>query len=103
MAAQYAFACKQADLAPGEKKAVEIGGHHYCIYNLNGIYYATDDVCTHGLSSLATGEIVGEEIECAAHFGTFNIITGKVTAPPCSIPLKTWRVELRGADVFVET
>lgn len=99
----YAFACKQSDLAPGEKKAYEIAGRQVCVYNIGGNFYATDDVCTHGLSSLATGELIGEEIECAAHFGAFHVPTGRVTAAPCSIPLKTWRIELRGEDVFVET
>ncbi len=100
---RYVFACKAADLDPDSVKAFEIEGRQVAVYNIAGAFYATDDVCTHGLSSLATGELQGEEIECAAHFGVFHVPTGKVLAPPCSIPLKTWRVEVRGDDVFVET
>ena len=99
---KFVFACKKANIDPGQVKAFEISDRQIAIYNIDGTYYATDDMCTHGLSSLATGELQGEEIECAAHFGLFHVPTGKALAPPCSIPVRTWRVETRGEDVFVE-
>jgi len=100
--AKFVFACKASDIEPGTVQAFEIEGRHVAVYNIDERFYATDDVCTHGLSSLATGELQGEEIECAAHFGVFHVPTGKPLGPPCSIPLKTFRVELRAGDVFVE-
>lgn len=98
----FVFACKTTDLDPDSVKAFDIGGRQIAIYNIGGLFYATDDNCNHGLSSLATGELQGENIECAAHFGVFHVPTGKVVGLPCSIPLKTWRVEVRGEDVYVE-
>ena len=95
------FLCKSSDLAPGSARRVEHpDGPAIAVYNVDGEFFATDDNCTHGLSSLADGMLDGETIECDAHFGCFNVKTGKATAAPCAIDLRTYKVELRGAGVF---
>jgi nitrite reductase/ring-hydroxylating ferredoxin subunit len=45
---------------------------------------------------------MGDEIECSMHFGTFDVKTGAPTGAPCSIPLRTFKVEVRGDDVVAE-
>ncbi len=94
------FLCKSADLAPGQVRRIDRKEGDIAVYNLDGAFYATDDRCTHGLSSLAEGEIIGDEIECAMHFGSFHIPTGAPRLPPCSVALKTYKVEIQGEDVF---
>lgn len=92
--------CKVADLAPGSVRKVERpDGPALAVYNVDGSFYATDDCCTHGLSSLSEGQLDGELIECALHFGGFDVRTGKAVLAPCSIDLKTYPVEVRGEDV----
>ena len=51
--------------------------------------------------SLADGILEGDVIECSLHFGAFNVATGAVTAPPCSVPLRTYIVVLQGDDICV--
>ena len=41
-------------------------------------------------------------IECAMHFGAFHIPTGKAVQAPCSIPIRTYKVVVRGGDVFID-
>ncbi|MDB5572222.1 MAG: hypothetical protein JWN93_3405 [Hyphomicrobiales bacterium] len=95
------FLCKSSDLAPGCVRKVERPEGALAVYNLDGTFYATDDRCTHGLSSLSDGEIVeGGEIECMMHFGSFDIATGEPRQAPCSIPLRTYKIDVRGDDVF---
>ena len=63
------------------------------IYNLEGEYFATSDVCTHGQAYLSEGDIRGDEIICPFHEGSFDIRTGEPVDPPCVIPLEryeTW-------------
>ena len=92
--------CKVGDLAPGSVRKVERpDGPALAVYNVDGSFYATDDCCTHGLSSLSEGQLDGELIECALHFGGFDVRTGKAVLAPCSIDLKTYPVEVRGEDV----
>ena len=60
------------------------------IYNLDGEYFATDDVCTHGQAFLSEGEIRGNEIVCPYHEGTFDIKTGEPVEPPCVVPINKY-------------
>ncbi len=94
--------CKTSDIAPGSVIRVEHGELGLAVYNIDGTFYATADRCTHGLSSLSEGSLMGDEIECSMHFGTFDVKTGAPTGAPCSIPLRTFKVEVRGDDVVAE-
>lgn len=86
--------CATGDVAPNSVKKFEIDGHGIAIYNIDGAFYASDDTCTHGLSSLSEGELDGDIIECSLHFGAFHVPTGKPAGSPCSVPLKVYRVEV---------
>jgi nitrite reductase/ring-hydroxylating ferredoxin subunit len=95
------FVCSVSDLAPGEIKLVEREDGNLAVYNVDGTFYCTEDRCSHGLASLSEGSIVGDEIECPMHFGMFRIATGEPTAPPCSVPIKVFPVEVEDDQVFV--
>jgi nitrite reductase/ring-hydroxylating ferredoxin subunit len=94
--------CKTSDLAPGSVMRVDHGETGLAVYNIEGQFYVTDDRCTHGLSSLSEGALMGDEIECSMHFGTFDVKTGQPTGAPCSIALRTYKVDVRGDEVFAE-
>ncbi len=95
------FACKASDVAPGSVIRVDFDQGALAIFNIEGSFYATDDRCTHGLSSLSKGALDGDVIECSLHYGGFHVPTGEAVLPPCSINLKTYVVEMREDDVFV--
>ncbi|MBM3485777.1 MAG: non-heme iron oxygenase ferredoxin subunit [Alphaproteobacteria bacterium] len=92
---------KTSDLDPGEAKQVLIGRKEIAIYNLEGAFYATDDICTHAYASLADGYIEGDRVECPLHGGCFEIKTGKACTPPCVEDLKTYTVKIEGDQIFV--
>lgn len=94
------FLCKTTDLGPGSVLKVERPEGALAVYNLDGEFFATEDRCTHGLASLSEGDIIDGEIECNMHFGSFDIRTGQPGQAPCSIAVKTYKVEVRGDDVF---
>ena len=100
--ANQILVCKTADLAAGEMKRVEHGEQALVVYNVAGTFYVTDDRCTHGLSNLSEGILMGTEIECSMHFGTFDVTTGEPTGSPCSIALRTYKVDLRGDEIFAD-
>jgi len=60
------------------------------VFKRDGNFYIMDDKCSHGDASLCEGELDGDEIECPFHAGAFNIITGKPTAAPCSVPMRVY-------------
>ncbi len=73
------------------------------LYRLQGAYYATDDVCSHGQAFLTEGEIEGCEVVCPFHEGTFDIRTGEAVGAPCFLPIRSYPVTV-GPDgvVYVE-
>jgi nitrite reductase/ring-hydroxylating ferredoxin subunit len=91
---------------------VPVGGVHqaapagrdneYAVYRLDGEYFCTDDICTHGLVFLSGGEVEDGQIFCPLHGGAFDIRTGKATAQPCRIPLKTYRVVQLGDELYAD-
>lgn len=96
-------ACKTADLAPNAIKQVEIEGHQpVAVYNLDGTFYCTDDVCTHGMAFLSDGEVEDGDVVCPWHEGTFDVKTGKPTGAPCTIPLKSYPCVVEGDTVYIE-
>jgi nitrite reductase/ring-hydroxylating ferredoxin subunit len=94
--------CKVDDVAIGEVLRVETAGLTVAVFNLDGTFYVTDDACTHGPGSLSEGCVDGDNIECNFHQGIFNIRTGEVVAPPCIVPVKTYRTVVDNGAVFIE-
>ena len=102
MADNVVRVCAQSEIAPESVKAYEVGEKRLAVYNIDGKFYVTDDECTHASASLADGFLEDGVIECALHAGAFDVRTGEVKAPPCSFALRTYKVELRGDDVYVD-
>jgi nitrite reductase/ring-hydroxylating ferredoxin subunit len=102
MADNIVRVCAQSEIAPETVKAYEVGDKRLAVYNLGGGFYVTDDECTHASASLADGMLEDGIIECCLHFGAFDVKTGAVKAPPCSLALRTYKVVLQGDDVCVD-
>ena len=94
--------CSTADVAPGNALKVEAGDLVLAVYNVDGEFYVTDDMCTHGPGSLSEGYIEGDVVECNFHNGQFNIKTGEVVSPPCMIPVKTYPAVVENGRVLIE-
>ena len=95
--------CKIADVAPGTAKHIKLDGRDpIAVYHLDGEFFVTDDICTHGHALLSVGEICNGAIVCAFHGGSFDIRTGIAVGRPCFIPLRTYHVATDGDAVLVE-
>jgi len=71
-------------------------------FNIGGEFFATDNECTHGAASLADGILEDDIIECALHFGAFNVKTGEAVQAPCFTALRTYKVMVEGGQVKVD-
>lgn len=94
--------CPTADVPEGGALKVELGDLVLAVFNLGGRYYVIDDQCTHGPGSLSEGDVDGEIVECNFHQGAFHIPTGRVEAPPCMVPVKTYAVTVANGMVFID-
>jgi 3-phenylpropionate/trans-cinnamate dioxygenase ferredoxin subunit len=99
--ADFVKVSTRAELPPGERKLVDSDGRPIAVFNVEGVYYAIDDVCTHDGGPLAEGELLGAEIQCPRHGARFDIRTGRALCLPAFEPVATHAVEVRGDDVCV--
>ena len=98
----YVKVINKSDLANGEKKTVFAGGKRLMIANVGGEFFAIDDTCTHKGCSLGTeGKLTGSTVTCGCHGGQFNVVTGKVIAPPPMTDETSYTVKTEGDDVMV--
>jgi len=95
--------CSADEITPGNALKAETGDLVLAVYNVDGEYFVTDDLCTHGPGSLSEGYIDGDVVECNFHNGQFNIKTGEVVAPPCMVPIKTYKTVVENGRVVIET
>jgi 3-phenylpropionate/trans-cinnamate dioxygenase ferredoxin subunit len=91
------------DLAPGTTKVVYAGETELMLCNVDGAFYAIEDVCTHDGGPLDQGELEGNCIVCPRHGATFDVRSGAVVTLPAVLPIGTYptRVDSDG-NVYVE-
>ncbi|MEE2803102.1 MAG: non-heme iron oxygenase ferredoxin subunit [Pseudomonadota bacterium] len=80
---------------------VDVDGTMVVVFNLEGEYYAVEDVCTHDGAEIASGCLVEDAIECPRHGARFDLRTGAVLAPPAYEPLQTFPVRVDNGMVQV--
>src|SRR5215216_1726583 len=88
--------------AQGEVTVVTPRGDRIALANVDGDYYAIDDVCTHDGGPLDQGEVFGNEIECPRHGARFDVRTGKALTLPAVVPVKSYPVKVEGNDILIE-
>ncbi len=94
--------CSTDDVDWDSAIRVEEGDLILAVFNVNGVFYVTDDLCTHGPGSLSEGHLDGHTIECDFHNGAFDVRTGEVVTPPCMVPVKTYKVSIEDNSVLIE-
>ena len=90
------------EIPEGGVKAIESKGERLAVANVQGTYFAIQDLCTHDDGPLGEGELSGELIECPRHGARFDVKTGKAVTLPAILPVKTFPVKVTGNDIFVE-
>src|SRR5690348_11659639 len=92
--------CRVADIpAEGGLRVLLPDNPPFAVFRVGDGFFVTDDTCTHGEASLTEGVVEGTEIICPYHLGAFCLRTGEPTAAPCSVALRTYPAERRGAFV----
>ncbi len=94
---------KTTDLGPGEMRAYDVEGTPVAVANVDGSFYAFDDICPHEHCSLAEGELEGTTVTCPCHGSQFDVRSGMVLNPPARTPLRTYGVTAADGELSVES
>ena len=80
---------------------VVVGDQFFALYNVNGEFFATDNLCTHQHARLSDGFVIDDIIECPLHQGRFHIPSGKPKGAPVSVALDTYATKVEDGKVYV--
>ena len=95
--------CRVHELQPGDKTTIQtIQGESILVANVGEKIYAVSNICTHEYAELVNGFLVEDVITCPLHLSRFRLETGEVVNSPATKPLKTYKVVLKGNDIFVK-
>ncbi len=97
----YITVAQVGDVKNMQVKPFTVNGHRIVLANVEGTYFATQDLCTHDGGPLGEGELFDYDIECPRHGGRFDVRTGEVTALPPMFPIKTFPVRVQGNEIQV--
>ena len=88
------------DIGPGEGRVVEVQGDEVALFNLNGTFYAIDNMCVHQGGPLGEGMLEGENVICPWHSWKYNVKTGVCSTNP-SMKVRTYSVKIEDGQVKV--
>lgn len=75
----------------------------YAVYRASdGGFYASAGICTHGQTHLATGKVIGCQIECPKHNGRFDVRDGSVQRKPPKNCLQTYPVKVADGQILIK-
>jgi 3-phenylpropionate/trans-cinnamate dioxygenase ferredoxin component len=98
---EFVKACALDDVTDGGALRVVIDGVPVAIVRSEGEVYAIQDVCSHANVALSEGEIEDQTIECWLHGSRFDLVTGRPTGLPATVPVPVYPVKIDGDDILV--
>ncbi|HVU36085.1 MAG TPA: DUF2231 domain-containing protein [Opitutaceae bacterium] len=92
---------EESALKVGETVRVDVDGVIATVARLKGAVYAFQEFCPHRYGPLSEGTFSGCEVTCPWHGSRFDVRTGKVTAGPAKIDLRTLPAEIRDGQIWI--
>ena len=94
-------ACAVADVPTDEALGVRIGAYDVAVARHGDEFFAIQDVCSHAEVALSEGEVTDCTIECWMHGSRFDLVTGRPTGLPATVPVPVYPVKIDGDDILV--
>jgi 3-phenylpropionate/trans-cinnamate dioxygenase ferredoxin subunit len=93
---------RATDVPEGEVRVVQANGRSLCLANVDGSFYAIDNICTHDGGTLGEGFLWDDQVECPRHGARFDVKTGAVMTLPAVLPVRSYPVAVEGDEVSVD-
>ena len=87
------------DIKPGQGKSVNVDGVEIALFNIDGKFYAIDNVCKHRGGPLGEGELDGNIVTCPLHGWQYDVTNGNCVTMPAHV--QKFEVKVEGNDVLV--
>lgn len=93
--------CGQTELAEGQMMLAIIEGQRVVVGRCSEGVVAFSDYCTHKGGPLHDGVMMGCAVQCPWHGSNFDVLNGRVIAGPAEEKIATYKVQVRGNEVYV--
>lgn len=96
--------CKVSELPSGSSKSITVNDKDVGVFNINGKYYAIDNLCLHAGGPLTDGYIDADacQVTCSWHGWAFDLATGKcVTHPRQDVFTGSYTIKTEGDEIFI--
>lgn len=99
---QWFAVANVSDFAPYSVRSVTVNNQRIVIVNLDGQFYALDDLCSHDHAYLSDGWLNDNQLVCPRHGAHFSVETGEALTPPAYEPVATYPVQIVDGKVQVQ-
>ncbi len=94
-------AAKKDEIPDGSIREFQVNGTTIALANVGGQFFALNNTCLHRGGPLGQGELEDSVVTCPWHGWQYDVTSGKVAQNP-TVGVETYKVEVRGEDVFVD-
>jgi nitrite reductase (NADH) small subunit len=99
---EFIKAAKTSELASGQGMVVEVRGRAIALFNVNGEYYALDNICPHRGGPVGEGYVDCNNltVQCPWHGWTFSLPSGVSPVNPIA-KVEKFDVQVEGDEIRV--
>lgn len=89
-----------SDLPSGRAMVVEVSGRQIALFNINGEFYALDNICAHRGGPLGEGFVDNNNmtVQCPWHGWTYSLANGASLIDPMA-RVETFEVIIQGDEI----
>lgn len=105
--ADWVTLCGSDELPPGQREVFGVKDRWIAVFNVDGVVYAIEDLCTHDGNILAfdlndrPSKLIEFEIECPRHGARFDIRDGRVTRRPAEVDVPWFQARIHSNSVQI--
>ena len=89
------------EISPGNGIVVEAKDKCLAVFNVDGSFHVTDNMCLHRGGPLGEGDLEGETVTCPWHGWEYNVKTGHCINNPSS-NIKAYEAVVEEGDIKIE-
>lgn len=97
----WVIVARLEQLPSGKHSVVEVDDTQIVVTNLDGQYYAIEDICTHDGGKLTGGTVEGDQIICPRHGARFCLRTGAALSAPAYEPTRSFPLRIENGVIQI--
>lgn len=92
---------KTNEIFPGEARVFYVRGNEIVVFNVDGQFYALDNLCPHQGGPLVAGKVDDKVVTCPWHRWQFHLVTGISPVNP-SVCVRAYPVQVVKGEIRIK-